>query len=315
MKYILLGCISLLLSGCPSNWGGGVLNGIPSPSNVAEDGLGQKYFTAINVIGDAVPTTQTLYMWDAGTQQWVKRSTFPTELDYVSLFISQAGDVAWVSPIALPYLPVLRLDVQTQQLKSYKLKNAQALVAADKAVEYNGNIVNLYQPSTGISSYLHSLPAITNVMQSLSLTANALPYQMLCTPAMRYNQWDNQTHFCVLANHVKYDSGFPVPGYGVNDVYKLTITVGTAGNVYKLISHEPNYNFTYILSGSELPVNFSIDYPMFASLHNVQGCDGTVDSQGNYHSFCDDTGDYRKFTYRFYDKTNPSVPLYQQVLP
>lgn len=313
-KATIFGVIALLLSGCPDSPTPTGSYIAPNPSNVAEDASGQKYFVATDVIGDTSPTTQSLYMWHTGMQQWVKKMTFPITAGN-QLFVSQGGDSAWVNNENPSLNPILKLSLQTGQANTFMLKRNQTLVAADKAVEYNGSLVNLYQPSTDSSVYLHSLPAVADVIQGLGVTSNALPYQMLCMPAMKHFQWDNQTHLCALGNDVKYARDIPVPVEATNDVLLLTITVGITGNTYNLISHEPNYNLTYMFTGSELPDSLIIDYPTFASLYNEQGCRGSIDKQGNYHQFCDDTGDSTKFTYRFYDKTAPTTPLYTQVLP
>ncbi len=314
MRMTLLLLVSLSLTGCPdfpTPTGSYIA---PNPSNVAEDASGQKYFIATDAVRDTSPTTQSLYMWNTGTQQWEKKTMFPITAGN-QLFVNQAGDTAWVNNEVPSLNPLLKVNLQTGQASTIILKRNQTLVAADKAVEYNGNLVNLYQPSTGGSVYLHSLPVVADVIQGLGVTSNALPYQMLCMPAMKYAQWDNKTHLCALGNDVKYARDIPVPVEATNDVLLLTITVGIAGNTYNLISHDPNYNFTYMFTGSELPVDFLADYPLFSTLYNKQGCGGSVDKQGNYHEFCDDAGDYTKFTYYFYDKAVPTTPLYTQVLP
>ena len=188
------------------------------------------------------------------------------------------------------------------------------MVDGDLAVEYQGLLVNSYQPTTGISVYLHSLPTPSVAAQAMGITLNTQPYQMLCVPVLKYFQWDGQTHYCILANRVNYITDLhPSPDAANNDVIEFMVSITNTGNTYQILDHFQT-PLVAILQNYPAQENFAADYPMFSSLVKA-GCTGSIDKQGNYHQFCDDTGDSTKFTYRFYDKAAPTTPLYTQVLP
>jgi hypothetical protein len=310
----------LFLSGCPisDNPGTGSISYAPYPSNIAQDTGGQKYFVAnvINTNNLVVAPPKALFAWDAGTLTWVKKSTFTSDVGLNEIYADSNGDI-WLnnfSLLSVTLKPVIRINTQTLQTSTYSLGINRFMVDGDVAVEYKGTLVNSYQPTTGTSVYLHSLPTPSVAAQGMGITLNTQPYQMLCVPVLKYFQWDGKTHYCMLANSVKYATDLPLnPDAANNDVIEFIVSVTNAGNTYQLLNHFQT-PLVAILQNYPAQENFTADYPMFSSLVK-SGCTGSVDKQGNYHQFCDDTGDSTRFTYRFYDKANPTTPLYQQVLP
>jgi len=307
------------LSGCPDPkpGGGGNVAYAPYPSNVVESVSGQKYFVTnvVDVYSTATPP-KALYAWDAGIQAWVNKATFASDAQPNEIYIDSIGDI-WLNDFSYPSaasIPVTRVDTQTFQTSTYSPGSNQFLVGGDQAVEYQGSLVSTYQPTTGASTYLYNLPSSSAAAQAMGITLNAQPYNMLCMPVLKYAQWDGMTHYCMLANDVQYFTNLPpVPSAGNNDIIEFTVSITNAGNTYQLLDHFQT-PLTAILQSPPLQENFAADFPVFASLES-RGCGGSVDKQGDYHQFCNDTGDYTKFTYRFYHQAAPSTPLYMQVLP
>jgi len=311
--------LCLFLTSCPDfkPGGGGSIAYTPLPSNVVEDNSGQKYFVTNTVDANSttIPPT-TLYAWDVGTQTWVNKASFTSDGGLNEIYIDLNGDI-WLndfSSLSGSQVPVTRINAQTFQTSTYSLGANQFIVGGDQAVEYQGVLVNSYQLTTGTSVYLYSLPIPSVAAQALGITLNAQPYSMLCMPVLKYAKWDGQTHYCMLANDLQYATNLsPVPSTSNNDVIEFIVSINNVGNSYQLLNHFQTL-LTAILQSLPQQENFAVDFPLFVTLIK-QDCVGTVDKQGNYNQFCDDTGDYTKFTYRFYDKAAPTTPLYTQVLP
>lgn len=313
-----------LLNGCLDFCNGGPcatgLFHTPYLSNIAEDAAGNKYFISASVTNDVVSTTGTLFRWDASAQQWLKQTTFSQTNPWwdVSLFLHPSKPELWLnthSSSGYGEPTPLKLDLQTMQISSFALGPNQTLVAADQAVEYQGYVVNWFEPSTGTSTYLHNLPTVSQVLQYLGIRNNTNPYMMLCAPATKYEQWDGTTHYCVLANDVQYETPTSTFSSLTNDEYKFTVSVDPTGFTYHIIQHQVDY-FTSFFRGSELWPKIEIDFPQFTSVAQEANCidTNTIDPNGNLHHFCTDSGNLSQFTYTFYDKTNPTVPMYAQTL-
>ena len=320
MRVTLLFLVSLSLTGCPDNWGpcGNCVGEYFSsnPSNIAEDATGQKYIVVNDLTASNTPTPpKVLFAWDAGTQTWVKKTTFTSDIESNEIYADSKGYI-WLKDFSLQaasLTPITRINTQTLQTSTYSLGINRFLVDGDLAVEYQGLLVNSYQPTTGASVYLHSLPSASVAAQGMGITLNTQPYQMLCVPVLKYFQWDGQTHYCMLANSVKYATDLPPnPDAANNDVIEFMVSITNVGNTYQLLGHFQT-PLVAILQGYPAQENFASDYPMFSSLVK-SGCVGSVDRQGNYHQFCEDTANPSNLTYRFYDKAAPTTPLYTQVL-
>jgi len=61
--------------------------------------------------------------------------------------------------------------------------------------------------------------------------------------------------------------------------------------------------------------NYIRDFPEYSVAILKEGCIGSVDLQSNFHNFCFKNGDTQTVYYEFYDKANPTVPIYEQTLP
>lgn len=320
-KHIFLfSLVACVLSACGQLGTTGGIYTAPYLSNVAEDAAGNKYFISASVTNDVVSTTGTLFRWDASAQQWLKQTTFSQTNPWwdVSLFLHPSKPELWLnthSSSGYGKPTPLKLDLQTMQISSFALELNQTLVAADQAVEYQGDVVNWFEPSTGTSTYLHNLPTVSQVLQYLGIGNNTNPYMMLCAPATKYEQWDGTTHYCVLANDVRYQTPTSTFSSLTNDEYTFTVSVDPTGFTYHIIQHRVNY-FTSFFRGSELWPKIETDFPHFASVAQEANCmaTNTINSNGNLHHFCTDSRNLDQFTYTFYDKTNPTVPMYAQTL-
>ncbi len=320
VRMIILIFVLFGLNGCPNfDIGGGAGDAgiIYMPSNVAENAVGQKYVVIDEVsASNAVPPPKSLYAWDAGTQLWVKKTTFASETWRNEIYVDAVGNV-WLndfSYLSVAPRPVIRIDTQTFQTSTYSLGSNRFMVGGDQAVEYQGSLVNSYQPTTGTSTYLYNLPSSSVAAQAMGITLNNQAYKMLCMPVLKYAKWGGQMHYCMLANQVAYImDASPIPTGGNNDVIEFMVTIANTGNTYQLINHFQTPMIA-IVQSPPVQGDFAADYPIFSPLVK-SGCVGSVDKQGNYHQFCNDTGDSTKFTYRFYDKATPTTPLYTQVLP
>jgi len=292
---------------------GGVLNpDSPYISNISEDAIGLKYVTKYGGYG------YHLYGWNQVSSSWDVKFSPDSNQNFgfrAELQMNQAYGAPlsyWIQRFMM-HDPV-QINVASSKVDFFAISPTQFMVAADQAVEYSGLLVNNYQPTTGTSTYLYSLPSEAEVVLGLGITLNASPYRMLCIPERNYLTWDGKTHYCMLANDVKYrDATFvSTPAPAGNDVISFLVTIDPAGNTYQLLSQQ---TLTETAGLQERPVNMAADFPMFAAQINRTECTGSVDSQGNYHNFCYAGNDTQTVHYEFYDKNNPTVPMYAQTLP
>lgn len=320
MRMILLFLVSLSLTGCPDNWGpcGNCVGEYFSsnPSNIAEDTTGQKYVVVNDLTAGNTPTPpKVLFAWDASTQKWVKKTTFASDIVLNEVHTDSNGDI-WLIDTSLSSIALMstvQINAQNFQTNTYSLGINRFMVDGDFAVEYQGLLVNSYQPTTGASVYLHSLPTPSVAAQGMGITLNTQPYQMLCVPVLKYFQWDGQTHYCMLANRVNYITDLPPsPDAANNDVIEFMVSITNTGNTYQILNRFQT-PLVAILQSYPVQENFAADYPMFSSLMK-SGCVGSVDKQGNFHQFCEDMANPSNLTYTFYDKAAPTTPLYTQVL-
>jgi hypothetical protein len=324
-KTLLLVVITSLLAGCPPHYVPDLF--LPLVSSVEEDGTKQKYVVNRGNPNDPKRSYRLrLYTWDSSAGIWIKKMDIsdPLKGEFIDQFyLDKLNVVPKSAYLYKSYNKTLfQIDLNTSQVSQRQFPNNYSIVSADEFVVYEGRNVKLHTLSTNVISNLHMLPSIASIATGLGLNIDATQYQMLCTPEASY-QWDYKTHYCIVGNLVGYGNIDYTNLPNINHFYEMNITVNMDGSyTYKLL-----YQGTYDAHSGAVPylrerIYRAQDQALVQTYASViQSTPSTeradtysIDSQGNLHLFYVLKGS-PDIHYAFYDKANPTTPLYQQVLP
>lgn len=320
--------VVLFLTGCPA----------PDPylfsplvSRVMEDNTGQKYLISRgNAFDRSKPRFLKLYTWDSISMKWVKKTEVPDPMEGNlggSYFLDKTNTPAQSFVVYnSPLKEFFKISLSPLQVSQSLIADNHSVISADELVVYEGSLVKIKQLSTNVTSNLHTLPSLTAISNGLGLNIDVTQFQLVCTPEYSYPQWDFVTHFCIMANAVGYPNNPPSQASVNNNYfYEMNIVVHADGSyTYKLIyqgvqdahSHGPLViNERDYMPNSERLKKATIYSSVIGSGAPTERADDfTVDNQGNLHLFYV-LKDSAPVYYEFYDKNNPTVPLYKQALP
>lgn len=317
LRVFIISLLAVLFGGCCGDCNNPPQVSPPNVSSVAEDKLGQKYFASFGYAGKSM----TLYMWDNASVQWQEKISV-NNVGFVGgspLYLDLNNNIPKSIFIYDYYTKKLtEINISTLNVTERQFPNNYSIVSADEFVVYEGNNVRLHTLSTNIISNLHSLPSLAAISTGLGLNIDVTKYQMLCTPKTIFRIWDRKTHACTIGRDVRYaNNNSPSSINNLNDVYDVFVSVNPNGSYgYQLLFQDTQYHGSRYFeewSGSDDLLTY---YPEYANNNTSKGaCTADIDKQGNLHDFCGTNENRTVFTYEFYSKNNPTVPLYTQVLP